>query len=217
VKDLLAFLNDNAGAIQALTTVALVLITIWYARLTRRLVDSPHLSHLRPSGVYRQGTEWAVRLKNDGPGQALDVTLLMRGIAGLEVMDKPFWDALRDLDRVEFIADRGTVDSVPAGQEADVNLGRVGNRLVRLQWRTVTRRQQQAEWLLRVRGVDYFGDVVGRQTPLFGDRLLPVEFRPSHWVVRPFLWMMTVLLKVMIGVKRWMLPGLSRPRHGAKD
>jgi hypothetical protein len=36
----MGILNDNAGAIQGISTVALVLITYWYARLTRQIATS---------------------------------------------------------------------------------------------------------------------------------------------------------------------------------
>jgi len=38
MRGLLQSLNENAGAIQAIATAALLLITGWYARLTYRLV-----------------------------------------------------------------------------------------------------------------------------------------------------------------------------------
>lgn len=40
MSGILSFLNQNTGAIQAVSTVILVLITAWYARLTHRLAIS---------------------------------------------------------------------------------------------------------------------------------------------------------------------------------
>jgi len=47
MRGVLQSLNENAGAIQAIATAALLLITGWYARLTYRIVkvgaaSTPH-------------------------------------------------------------------------------------------------------------------------------------------------------------------------------
>ena len=47
MRGILQSLNENAGAIQAIATAALLLITGWYARLTYRIVkvgaaSTPH-------------------------------------------------------------------------------------------------------------------------------------------------------------------------------
>ena len=50
---LLRFLNENAGAIQAVSTVVLVAITWWYARLTQRLAQTAR-EQLAESRTVRQ-------------------------------------------------------------------------------------------------------------------------------------------------------------------
>lgn len=88
------WLNDNAGAVQALSTVLLVLVTIYYAVSTRRLAKDGQLSRLAAfepvlvpvsltcrAVTINQGArvvEFSLRLANSGQGTAYSVRPVLR-------------------------------------------------------------------------------------------------------------------------------------------
>ncbi len=86
----LQFLNANSGAIQAIATVILVIVTYWYARLTRSAVSEassarldarlPIIDPLELRGPIKNtqtGERLEIHLKNIGYGPALDVRLVL--------------------------------------------------------------------------------------------------------------------------------------------
>lgn len=71
------WLNDNAGAVQALATLVLVGVTFWYAHLTRKISEATRLSS-RPSvavDVLTTGHDLVLRVLNTGSRAAQRITI----------------------------------------------------------------------------------------------------------------------------------------------
>lgn len=92
--DLTAWLNTNAGAVQAIFTVALILVTAWYAKTTRDQLGEAIAARQQALMPYIQVTDFSASvtvkdgkvtsfgarfdLANTGPGPALGVTGFLR-------------------------------------------------------------------------------------------------------------------------------------------
>lgn len=108
------WMNENAAAIQAISTVVLVVVTIFYAVSTRRLARDSELSRLAEfepaltpvSLTYRThvdsgAVEFKLRVANDGRGTAYDVKPFLT-LGGIEREGEA-------LGRVSLVGLRGTV------------------------------------------------------------------------------------------------------------
>lgn len=73
------WLNDNAGAIQALATIVLVGITYWYAHLTKQVADATRRSQRASVSVDLTsdpgGSRFVLIVENTGDRPALDISI----------------------------------------------------------------------------------------------------------------------------------------------
>lgn len=71
-------INNNAGGIQAVSTIVLVSTTIGYLRATRRLIHVNNLARIDPTKQGLQSNGTSIALYNAGPGAAIRVEVWAR-------------------------------------------------------------------------------------------------------------------------------------------
>lgn len=76
---------DITSWIQAIASMILVLVTWKYVGLTNRMLHAPHRAFLTPTEVHRSSTGrgWEVKVRNHGPGLALNIKLRKTVLTGL--------------------------------------------------------------------------------------------------------------------------------------
>lgn len=75
LESIIKFLNLNSGAITALATVILVIITWWYVRLTKNMLKATNTPEIQMF-LYRNKSYITLCLQNVGPGFASDIKFI---------------------------------------------------------------------------------------------------------------------------------------------
>lgn len=143
---------ERAAWIQAGATVILALITLAYVRLTSRLVHSAHMAHLRPVSVStgKDPMGWVIRIKNFGPGTALDVklrTVVVTKTSLDPLQPKP----LRTWTESHFCVADGPFE-LAKDATAEYHFSGLINfkRPFFLSWRTVSGGRQSNAWIISI-------------------------------------------------------------------
>ncbi|OGR82509.1 MAG: hypothetical protein A2901_00380 [Elusimicrobia bacterium RIFCSPLOWO2_01_FULL_54_10] len=76
--------NEYAVSIQVYSTVIVAIATVIYAALTYRLLHAPFRGFARPTEVFLEQGQWAIRVENFGSNVVLDVVLETVMVINLE-------------------------------------------------------------------------------------------------------------------------------------
>lgn len=143
------FIADNSTFIQALSSLILVIVTIYYAIITNKILHSSYRTYLKPISFTFKNNKWIIKVKNFGPGNAFGIkfkTIVMKNMMldPYEVLSKVWYET-------EMKSVSGAIE-ILANCEGEFSL-EGGILKITLQdpffieWTTITGKRQKSGWL----------------------------------------------------------------------
>lgn len=148
MAELVDWVEKHSALTQALATIVLVLVTIFYAWFTRKLMHTGHHSQLEPKSIQHKNGRWIVELTNHGPGIAKDIVLKKLGIFPAH---KGTLQEMQLVDSIQRHAPVAEGRSTLGAQESHEYRFQTSKMLnpsepFRLTWRTVTGKRYRDFW-----------------------------------------------------------------------
>lgn len=191
-------------AVQAGASIVLLIITIIYVVLTHKLLHAPHKAFLRPILIKPETEGWTLRVRNFGPGIAINLQIRTVLLKNLQLDPFPKQSLMAWSDN-RLLPAHGPFQLMP-NEEADYHFDDwiSFEDPFYITWKSIIGKKFKTSWLIHA------GKVLGQE-----DKYVPLKFFPSlSWKIK---WFMIQLSSPYYRFKKWKhfrkASQLKRPEH----
>jgi len=177
------FVTNNSIFIQALSSFILVIVTIYYAIITNKILHASYRTYLKPISFTLNNNKWTIRVKNFGPGNALFIKF--KSIVMKNMMMDPYEGLNKIWYETEMKAASGAIEIV-VNQEGEFYFesGLLDLSLTDpffIEWTTITGKKQKSGWLYNTGyQISEFRPMTRNEKIKFGINRIKIEIKSPY-------------------------------------